>query len=125
MRYFLLFLILTSGLAQAQTEFDYASPETTWATFKFALDTKNVQLFRSCFDPQCEDYPFTTHAGFEKFLHGDGQYARSSRVRSVEMEGDKATLSVDFFSFERNKPFHDNDPIRMIRREGRWLLTGL
>lgn len=125
MRCVLLFLLMTVGLAQAQTEFTYGTPEVTWATFKFALDTRNTELFRTCFDPECKDYPYLTPAGFEKFLQGDGQYARSSRVRSAEIEGKQATLSVDFFSFEQGRPFHDNDPIRMVLRDGRWLLTGL
>lgn len=121
---FVLWLGLTLA-ACADNPFDYSTPERTWATFKFALDTNDLELFRNCFDPGSDDYPYLDEDSFLKFLSGDGQYARSSRVKDCKIKGEEATLSVDFFSFERGKPFHDNDPITLKRVEGKWLLTGI
>ena len=118
----LLFLLVCLATPTMAEPFTFATPERTWATLKFALDTRDSELFLSCLVE--EERPGYAKPGeFEKFLEGAGRFAQTSRVVEVAIEGEQAVLRVDFYCLERSgKLLIDNDPVRLRRVDGRWLL---
>jgi hypothetical protein len=121
---FAIFLLFCLGRPGWADPFTFATPEQTWATLKYSLDTKDFRLFQTCFSEASKN-EFDPD-GFEKFLAGDGRFAQTSRVVGVQIEGDRATLSIDFYCRERDgRLLVDNDPVRLIKEGDRWLLDGL
>lgn len=119
-------VILVTSLARPSSadHFNFATPKRTWATFKFAIDTHDYVLFKKCLHP--DEAREINHSGFEKFLHGDGRFAQTSRVIKTQYEGERATVSIDFYCRERDgRLLVDNDPVRFLKIGDRWLIEGI
>jgi hypothetical protein len=116
--------VQSMGTTQDASPFRFDTPERTWAVYKYAIDTLDKELFRACIDPESGDYRYIEQ-DFERFAENKGPAVSTSRAVSSRIDGDTATLIVDFFGKNRDgKVFHDNDPVKLVRRDGKWLLTG-
>lgn len=129
---FLVFLINLSGEVLAvEKYFTFATPQITWATLKFAIDTKNKDLFISCFPSDHEVAKLRDKGIFEEVIKEEGAHIQCSRAIRKEVKGNKAVLYIDFFGREKkasknsSKALVDRDPVKLIKISNKWLIKNI